>query len=445
VRALASERQSLATIINLVRDGRASTRLDLEREAHLGRSVVADRLTTLAGFGLIDEEGVGRSVGGRAPRLVRFRSEAGRLLVANVDRDTIGVGLADLKGQLILEHYEDVDPTAGGPTLYERLEALFSWSLDQSGTPSLWGLSLGVPGAVELQSVSPLAIPTLGASPAWDGSRLLERLLQRFKMPLWVRSAVQMETIGELEALSPQQRREMLFVDLGTEISAGVITEGRLHRGAHGIAGQIGHVFAGETHTKICGCGNVGCLETVAGCRAIAREGFLAAQDGRSRFLADCLGRNGTVTVADIGTAARLGDPFCADLLARCGRLVGTVLATLTNVLNPSVVVIGGELAQTGDICLAAIREGIYRHSQPMLTRDLAIVRSRMGRSSGLVGAAMVALSEIFAPAFLEGWITAGTPLAHGDVAALLAGAEQTLPITSEEGDTAKKRKAVRS
>jgi predicted NBD/HSP70 family sugar kinase len=428
-----------------VRGGRASTRLDLEREAHLGRSVVADRLATLAGFGLIDEDGLGRSVGGRAPRLVRFRSEAGRLLVANVDRDTIGVGLADLKGQLILEHYEDVDLASGSPSLFERLEALFSWSLDQSGTPGLWGLSLGVPIAVELQSVSPLAIPTLGASPVWDGTKLLERLLQRFKVPLWVRSAVQMETIGELEALSPEQRREMLFVDLGTEISAGVITEGRLHRGARGIAGQIGHVFAGPAHAKICGCGNVGCLETVAGCRAIAHEGLLAAQDGHSRFLADCLERNGAVTVADIGTAARLGDPFCADLLARCGRLVGTVLATLTNVLNPSVVVIGGELAQTGDICLAAIREGIYRHSQPMVTRDLAIVRSRMGRSSGLVGAAMVALAEIFAPPFLEGWIAAGTPLAHGDVAALLAKTGQALRKTTEMGDAPVKRRTVRS
>ena len=94
-------------------------------------------------------------------------------------------------------------------------------------------------------------------------------------------------------------------------------------------------------------------------------------------------------------------------------------------------VVIGGELAQTGDICLAAIREGIYRHAQPLLSRDLIIVRSRMGRSAGLVGAASVAVTEIFEPAFVEDWITWGSPLAHPRVVDLLAEAELALAAAS--------------
>ena len=144
-------------------------------------------------------------------------------------------------------------------------------------------------------------------------------------------------------------------------------------------------------------------------------------------MLAETLRKTGVVTVADIGTATRYGDSFSADLLARTGRLVGTVLATLVNVLNPSIVVIGGELAQTGDICIASIREAIYRHSQPLLTRDLAVVRSRMGRSSGLLGAAGVAVDALFAPEFLEGWITSGSPLAHPDVVRLLDDAGRAL------------------
>ena len=185
----------------------------------------------------------------------------------------------------------------------------------------------------------------------------------------------------------------MLFVDLGTDISAGFVSDGRLHRGAQGIAGRSDMFMSASRTRRICGCGNVGCLQTVAGCDAIAREGLRAANEGRSRLLGETLADR-AVTVADIGTAARLGDPFSADLLARCGRLIGTVLATLANILNPSIIVLGGELAQTGDICLAAIREGIYGHSQPLLTRDLSIVRSRMGRSSGLVGAAAVAVTN---------------------------------------------------
>ncbi len=433
VRAVESERQSLAAILTLVRNRNSTTRLDIERDARLGRAVVADRLATLESFGLIDTREVGRSVGGRAPRLVRFRAEAGRLLVANIDRDTIGVGLASLDGQLVLEHYEDIEAGMSADALFQRLEALFAWSLDQNGADGVWGISIGLPGPVTSQGGSGIAFPDLRAMPDWHDARLLERLVDRFAAPLWARSAVQVVTMGEIGALTPEQNRDMLFVDLGTEISAGFLSEGRLHRGAQGIAGSIGHVYIGEARAEVCGCGNVGCLQAVAGCEAVAREGLRAAVEGQSRVLAETLRKTGSVTVADIGTATRFGDPFSADLLSRTGRLIGTVLATLVNVLNPSIVVVGGELAQTGDICIAAIREAIYRHSQPLLTRDLAVVRSRMGRSSGLLGAAEVALDALFAPDVLEGWITSGSPLAHPDVVRLLDHARHAVRGRAED------------
>ena len=427
VRAVESERRSLAAILTLVRSGQATTRLDIEREAHLGRAVVADRLATLEGFGLIDHRGVGRSDGGRAPRLVRFRPEAGRLLVANIDRDTLGVGLASLDGQLVLEHYEDLEAGMSADALVQRVEALFAWSIDQDRADDVWGISLGLPGPVTSQGGSGIVLPDLRAMPDWHDARLLERLVERFAAPLWARSAVQVATMGEIGALTPEQSRDLLFVDLGTEISAGFLSEGRLHRGSQVIAGSIGHVYTGDANAKVCGCGNVGCLQAVAGCEAIAREAMRAATEGQSRVLAETLRKTGVVTVADIGTATRFGDPFSADLLSRSGRLIGTVLATLVNVLNPSIIVVGGELAQTGDICMAAIREAIYRHSQPLLTRDLAVTRSRMGRSSGLLGAAEVALEALFAPDLLEGWITSGSPLAHPDVVRLLDDARHAL------------------
>jgi predicted NBD/HSP70 family sugar kinase len=282
-----------------------------------------------------------------------------------------------------------------------------------------------MPGAVEKKGAKRLSIPMLGGLPAWDEAKLIDRLVQRFKVPVWVRASVQMETIGEAAALPVEQRRDLLYLDLGVDITAGIVVDGHLHRGAQSIAGQIGHVYAGEKHTRICGCGNIGCLQTVAGCQAIADAGRRSAQEGRSRLLAETLAQTGAVTVADIGTAARLGDPFSADLLAQSGRIIGTVLATLVNALNPSMIVLGGELAQTGDICLAAVREGVYRHAQPLASRDIGIVRSRMGRSAGLVGAANVAVTELFTADFLEDWILSGTPLSHPEVRDLLAAVQE--------------------
>ena len=112
---------------------------------------------------------------------------------------------------------------------------------------------------------------------------------------------------------------------------------------------------------------------------------------------------------------------FSAELLSRCGRQIGTVLATLTNALNPQLIVIGGEVAETGDILLAAIRETVYRRSYPLVTRDLRIVRSQMLNSAGLVGSALTLTDTLFSAAFLEGWISSGVPLHHPEIAALIA------------------------
>ena len=420
VRGLEAERQSLVALLDLIRTKHPVTRLDLEKLSGMGRAVVIDRLSTLAQANLIDETGFGRSVGGRAPRLVRFRAEAGRILVANIDRYTFGVGLADLAGQLVFEHYEDTDLAAGPMAVFKRLDALFAWALDQERGDDLWGIALGVPDAVETRpGEARLSLQSLDVLPAWGGSVPLTQIVDRLKAPVWVRSSVQMATMGEAGAPGQDRKSELLYVELGSEISAGFISGGRLNRGALGVAGQVGHVFTGPTNHLVCRCGNTGCLETLAGGGAIAHEGLLAAQDGRSRMLAETLSQAGGITVADIGAASQLGDAFSAELLARCGLLIGTMLATLTNAMNPGTIVIGGEVAQTGDILLASVREGIYRHSHPLATRDLRIVRSSMGRSAGLAGAALVAVEEIFSPRFIDGWVTAGSPLRHPDVIGL--------------------------
>ena len=143
---------------------------------------------------------------------------------------------------------------------------------------------------------------------------------------------------------------------------------------------------------------------------AIARQAGRAAQDGRSRYLAEMIERNGEISAADVSHGAQLGEAFCAELLARCGRLVGQSLAPLVNLLNPAVVVLGGAVAQSGDILLAAVREAVYRQSHPLVTRDLRIVRSQMGDSAGLVGAAQMVCDELFATAMIREWIALGSP-----------------------------------
>jgi len=428
---------SLAQLLLLVRSGRATTRLDLERQSDLTRAVVADRLAALHTLGLLDQGELGEPVGGRAPRHMQFRADAGALLVATFDRSSIAVGLADLNGQMLGEHHEAVDLSSGPAVMLDRLTTLFLWLMgERGGKDRIWGVGLATPGPTETGDGIAAPAQALENMREWRDFDFAGEIALRFGAPVFIRSGVQMMTMGELQ--SEAGVADMLFVKLGGAISAGIVSDGRLHRGAHGAAGMIGHAPTGANSGVSCHCGSRGCLEAVAGGDAIARQGLAAAQDGRSPYLVEILARNIEITSADVGHGAQLGDAFCAELMARSGRLVGESLAPLVNLLNPALIVLGGSAAQSGDILLAAVREGVYRQSHPLATRDLRIVRSRMGASSGLVGAAHVVAEELFAAETLQSWISLGTPrrqpelLAFINAARLKSRAAASIPAPAE-------------
>ncbi|NBO20688.1 MAG: ROK family protein, partial [Rhodobacteraceae bacterium] len=196
---------------NLVRSGAAQTRQELEQQSEYGRAVVADRLAMLGTLGLIDETELGTASGGRAPRLVRFVARRAAILVATLDQTAIGVGVADLSGNLLTEHHEAADLTAPPDELTERLSALFRWSMDRHApTGGLWGISLSVPGAVQGAGEADFLTATPPVLPAWEDFPLVETLTRSFGVPVWMRSSVETMTMGELHAGAGTGLRNLL-------------------------------------------------------------------------------------------------------------------------------------------------------------------------------------------------------------------------------------------
>lgn len=417
-----TEQQSLASVLNLVRCDEASTRQEIERLSGLGRAIVADRIASLAKLGLVDEQELGQPKGGRAPRSIRFVEASALLLIAHVDQAKISVALSDLGGNLIFEHHEASDAIADQKTIMARVSSLFDWALEQQRNGrAIWGVGLSVEGPVEQMPDAPFASPRLHFLPTWDDTRFVEELIEHYAAPVWVRNATQMTTLGELRTGSGRGARDMLFVDLGKEITAGIVCDSSLYRGAQGGAGLIGHISTGQESTVLCKCGNVGCLEAVAGADAISKQATRAAESGNSAALASLLEANGALSPSDVATAAILGDAFSAELLSRSGNLIGTTIAALCNAFNPSVVVLGGPWAQQSDILLASIREAIYRRCHPLASRDLKIARSQMSASATLSGLALTIVDEIFAPYPLARWVKHASPLQHEKVAEMIA------------------------
>ena len=185
----------------------------------------------------------------------------------------------------------------------------------------------------------------------------------------------------------------LLFVKVGTGIGSGIVTHGHVHRGADGAAGDIGHIHVPDHDDVVCRCGNLGCLEAIAGGAALAaglRELGLDTPTGR-----------------DVVAQVLHGQHDAVRLIRQAGHAIGGVLATCVNMLNPAVVVIGGDMAAAGEPLLAGIREAVYRRSLPLATGSLRIVPSELGDEVGITGAAVMVIETILAPAAVDALVSA--------------------------------------
>lgn len=416
---------SLVDVLNLVRLGHATTRQELERVSGYGRAIIADRLATLSELGLVDESETGVATGGRAPRLVQFTKNRARLVVATLDQSAIGVGLADLSGKLLTEHHEAADITDQAMTV-DRICALINWLITrQSETPELWGISISVPGPVLTDPNSKLLFETPDFLPNWDKSGLIETLMQQFHAPVWMHSSVETMTMGELHGGAGIGQNTMLFVKVGQRIAAGLVSNGQPYHGAAGAVGLIGQL-------PVTSGGTIGSLDAMAGADMLKMSGTKAAQSGESDYLADILAREGEITAIEVCQAAQAGDAASVKIIGQSGRLIGGIVATLANMLNPQLIVLAGSIAHTNDILLANVREAVYGASHPLVTRDLRILRSQMSSSAALLGAAGIAAEALFDPAFLKAWILLGSPTLHPD---LLHGFEKLNVVTQQTDD----------
>lgn len=410
---------ALVGVLDDVRHRGVRSRADIIRSTGLTRSVVDQRVSELLGRGLLVEGRLGPSTGGRAPRQLEFPADSGYILTADLGATSIDVAVADLSGN-ILTHWEEPADIADGPErILERVQVLFDDLLDAGpAVPDrLWGIGIGVPGPVDFGGGYVVAPPIM---PGWGDFPIRTTFAARYDVPVWVDNDVNVMTLGELRAGAARGHRTVVFIKIGTGIGAGIVIDGRLHRGAQGSAGDVGHTQVTRDAEIICRCGKIGCLEAIAGGAALARDALALARSGASPTLAQRMAeQDGRLAASDVSWAAGRGDAASAQLIARAGHFIGEMLSSMVHILNPSLIVIGGGVSRAGDPLLAAIRESVYRQSLPLATRELEIRQSTLGSQSGVVGIAMMVTDQLFSRDCLANWFASGSPNGRPELAHL--------------------------
>jgi predicted NBD/HSP70 family sugar kinase len=382
---------SAGDVLTLIRHGEVSTRSEVARVTGLSRTAVTARLGALLRSGLLIEGDDAPSTGGRPAAQLRFNARAGGVLAGALGRSRTQIAVCDLDGEVLesaeFDHEDVAVPDEMMPRVLEGFEDL----LGRAGLEhaAVRGVGLSIPGTVDIERGMSLASPIMRG---WDGVELAPYLRALGPIPVRVENDANVLALSESRG-HLQTFRDFVAVKASTGIGAGVISGGRLLRGAVGAAGEIGHTKSPAAEGRPCRCGETGCLEAVAAGWALVQE---MANEGHP-----------VAHIRELVDLATRGDADARARIRDSGRRVGEVLAALVNLLNPGAVVIGGDMAPAYDTFVAGLRETLYADATALAQRELEILPSTYGVQAGVVGCAQLVLADVLAPASIDGALTA--------------------------------------
>jgi predicted NBD/HSP70 family sugar kinase len=374
------ERTALRVLDYLFRAGPAN-RVELVRATDLSRATVSKLVGELQAQGLVDERPApvleaGRA--GRPPTLLALNPGIGAIGGIDFDHDAVGVAIADLSGTLIAERRQelDVDNEAERAidVAVESVRALLRSA--QLPASRLVGVGAAISAPVLRDSGS---LAAAGIMTSWSSISLRYELEHRLGVPAHVGNDANLGALAEVRAGAARGAANVVYLMLSAGVGGGLVLDGSLFTGHSGMTGELGHVPV-DPEGALCRCGNRGCLETVAGAHPLLE---------RVRPV-----HGPDTTLEDAALLARAGDPLCRDLFRRAGMAAGRVAGGICNLINPELVIVGGDLIVAGDVVVDAVRDGVDAAAIGAVRHDVGVVAATLGGRSALLGAIGLAIDE---------------------------------------------------
>lgn len=384
-------------VLNCVRLYGPIARVTIARRTGLSRTTVSSIMDTLLIEGIVLEGDTQDATpsGGRRAILVHFNAAAGYVLGVDMGRSHLTIVLSDLAAHVVASRSGPFDVALGPDACLPVLIAELNAFLGERGVTwsRVIGVGLGIPGPFDARHCTLVRPPRM---PGWDGVNVCRILGRGISVPIFLDNDANMGALGEISFGAGQGVADLAYVKIGTGIGSGLVMDGKVYRGSSGSAGEIGHVTV-EENGPLCDCGNRGCLEALAGAQAIVCD---ARRAGCQRAIATSGADDTAELIPDIAEVVRCalaGSEVCRAAIARAGERIGVVLAGLVNTINPSVILVDGGVARTGDLLLDPIRGAVAARSLPAASAHTRILAGALGANAVALGGVATVLDAAFA------------------------------------------------
>jgi glucokinase-like ROK family protein len=368
------------------------SRVELAQRLGLTRAAVTPIVNDLIHTGLIHETESRVASGGRPPIMLSVNADRGVVAGIDMGASHLTILIANFAGQVVTEQEIPFDIAQGPETCIEQVDQLLHEILQNAGLglQTLAAVGAGVPGPIVTEAGMVMAPPIM---PGWDRFPIRNTLEKRWQScPVSLNNDAELGALGEWAYGADRGVKHLAYIKIGTGVGAGLLINGQIHRGATGSAGEIGHMTIDE-NGLLCNCGNRGCLETLTGGNAIARIAQEAVRKNARTRLTEIQPVE-KITAVDVANAARSGDLVAQQILVTAGDHLGIAIAGLVNLFNPNVIIVGGGVAQIGDLFLEPVRKAVQKRSLPAAAQAVRITTALLGRRSSGMGAVVQALSS---------------------------------------------------
>lgn len=357
------------------------TRQELQERVGVSRVTMVERLDALRRTGLVRRVGHRESSGGRRAELLAVDDTGHTALVADIGQSHATLAVVDLRGNVFARQDLRLSTRHGPhetlPMLVDEARSLLS----QSGrAESLCAVGLSVPGQIDHDAGVTTAPPTMRE---WGGVRLRDPFADAFGVPVLLENDANALALADYYAMG-RPKATVVGVKVGTGIGAGVVIEGRPHRGETGSAGEIGHMRI-EGSNQRCSCGRRGCVAAEASGQALVRT----------------LREHGVRSVDDVVRWVAGGRREAIEAVSAAGRLVGTVLATVVSIVNPRYLRLGGAVGVLPPF-VEALRATVEANAHASALRKLDIAASQLGDRGAFVGLAGLVADEMLSPTTVD-------------------------------------------
>lgn len=308
----------------------------------------------------------------------------------DVGGTNVKIALVDDNGKII---YSNSVPTYAKMgyeyTVNNIKQAIKDLMKETNTTPSdIEGIGFDFPGQVDCKTGVVKLAPNI---PGWVNVPIAQMIEDEFHIPTRIDNDVRCAALGELKFGAGRGCENFICITVGTGIGSGIVINGKVVRGATNAAGELGHIKLQMNGGPICGCGDTGCLEAFASGPAIVAMAQEYIKGGKStKFREMAAVEGGEITPYMVAKAAEEGDPVAKRIFEIVGEYIGIGLTSVINLLNPERVIIGGGVAESGELLLGPIRKTIKERAMVVAGNAVEIVPAQLGNSAGVIGASML-------------------------------------------------------